>query len=122
MNRRRFLGTVGVVADGDARAYLLAVLNWYEVVNERVGDLPVVAAVTDDPSLVAYSPRVAGEALSFSWADGSLAAGGSRWNPVSGRAMDGPYEGTTLRRANDRTQTFPFAWLDFYPDGDIYGR
>jgi carotenoid cleavage dioxygenase-like enzyme len=34
---------LGVALDGEARAYSLNLLNHHEVVNDRVGDLPIAA-------------------------------------------------------------------------------
>ncbi len=113
---------LGIVADGTARAYpFKTVLEADGVVTDRVGDRPVVVASTHD-SLVAYDRRVDDRTLSVDRAAGALLAGDSRWDPVSGRALDGPYEGATLQRANDRSPMFWFAWADFFPDSGIYGR
>jgi hypothetical protein len=114
---------VGVASDGVARAYpFQRVSEGGGVVNDRVGDLPVVVSVDAADGLVAYDRRVDGETLSFR-ADGErhLAAGGWRWERTTGRAVDGPHEGTTLTRANGRSQMFWFAWLDFHPDTEVYG-
>ncbi len=35
---------VGVVAGDEARAYPLRILNWHELVNDRVADLPVLVS------------------------------------------------------------------------------
>ena len=50
----------------DARAYLVQILIWHEIVNDTVGGVPV--AVTYCPlcnSAIAYDRRVAGRVLSF---------------------------------------------------------
>ncbi len=118
---------VGVATDSRATAYPLAsVLEAGGVVNDAVGDLPVVVASTRD-SLVAYERRVDGTVLSFGRTgdrarSGQLTAGGSRWRPTSGRALDGPFEGTTLARANDRSPMYWLGWSSFYPDTAVYGR
>jgi hypothetical protein len=112
---------VGVATDAVARAYPFpAVRDAGGVVNDRVGDLPVVVAAADN-TLYAYVRRVDGETLTFSRDGDALAAGGSRWTVASGRAVDGPHEGTTLSRANDRSAMFWFAWADFFPETEIYG-
>ena len=57
---------VGLVINGDARAYPLRVLTWHEIVNDTVGGLPV--AVTFCPlcnSAVVYDRRVDGVATEF---------------------------------------------------------
>jgi hypothetical protein len=113
---------LGVATDDAAKAYpRVDVQDADGVVNDTVGDLPVVVATADD-SLFAYVRRVDGETLEFGRDGDALTAGGSRWSVVSGEAMDGPGEGTTLERANDRSQMFWFAWADFFPETEIYGQ
>jgi hypothetical protein len=112
---------IGVRHDGRSKAYPLSEIGDDATVNDAVGGLPVVVTTTGDGSLSAYERTVDDERLIFE-NDGPrhVRAGGSRWEKVSGRAVDGPYEGTTLVRANDRTELFWFAWVDFYPDTDLY--
>ncbi len=57
---------IGLVINGDARAYPLRVLTWHEIVNDVVGGLPVV--VTFCPlcnSAIVYDRRVDGVATEF---------------------------------------------------------
>jgi len=112
------------VENGDvARAYPFpAVESAGGVVNDSVGGLPVVVATDPGESLVAYERTVEGETLAFERVDERhLRAGGSRWRVVSGRAVDGPFEGTQLRRANDVSPEFWFAWAQFHPETELYG-
>lgn len=116
---------LGVARDGEARAYPLdRVIGAGGVVNDEVGGTPVVIAVTGDGdgSLVGYERRVDGETLTFEKNETELVAGGSRWNPLTGRATDGPFEGTTLTTANERSPMFFFAWLEFFPETTVYGE
>ncbi len=111
---------LGVATDGAARAYPFRVVREAGgVVNDRVGDLPVVVASTHD-SMVAYDRRVGGETVAFGRDGDALVGGGSRWAVVSGRARDGTHEGVELGRANDRSPMFWFAWQDFFPGTDVY--
>jgi hypothetical protein len=83
-------------------------------------------------SLVAYDRRVDGETLTFervppratdeSTADTTpvLRAGDSTWALLSGEGRSGPLADTRLRRANDRSQLFWFAWADFHPETEIW--
>lgn len=114
---------LGVARDGEARAYPLdRVIEAGGVVNDEVGGIPVVIAVTGerDGSLVGYERRVDGETLTFEKDGATLVAGGARWNPLTGRATDGSYEGATLTVANERSPMFFFAWLEFYPETTVY--
>jgi len=57
---------IGVVLEGEARAYPVRVLNWHEVVNDTVGGRPI--AVTYSPlcdSAVVFDRTVGSEVLSF---------------------------------------------------------
>jgi hypothetical protein len=111
---------VGVATDDAARAYPFpAVRDAGGVVNDRVGDRPVVVATVDN-SLYAYVRRIDGETPEFSREGTALTAGGSRWGIASGEARDGPHQGAALTRANNRSEMFWFAWAEFYPDSGIY--
>ncbi len=57
---------IGVLFNGEARAYPLWLLTWHEVCNDTVGGVPI--AVTYSPlcdSSAVFDRRVAGEALTF---------------------------------------------------------
>lgn len=112
---------VGVAADGVARAYPLDAVESAGVVNDTVGDLSVVVAASAGGSLVAYVRLVDGETVEFDRDGSVLVAAGSRWDLLTGRALDGPHEGAVLTRANDRSPMFWFAWADFNPETEIYG-
>ncbi|SEO86404.1 Protein of unknown function [Halogranum amylolyticum] len=111
---------VGVTADGVARAYPLDAVEDAGVVNDTVGDLPIVVATTNAGSLVAYVRRVGGKTLNFERDGDVLVGDGSRWNLVTGTAVDGPHRGTRLAHANDRSPSFWFAWADFHPETDLF--
>jgi hypothetical protein len=113
---------LGITAGESARAYPLEAVAEAGVVNERVGDRPVVVTTTtDNQTVVGYIRSVKGSVLRFERASEThLRAGGSRWEIATGRAVDGPYEGTQLRSASERGQLFWFAWLDFQPDTTVF--
>jgi len=114
---------VGVRHDGTARAYPFDAVQNAGVVNDRVGGLPVAVTTTPAGGMAAYVRRVGGTALEFTGVDEELlAAGGSRWERATGRAVDGPHEGTTLERANDEPPMFWEGWSNFNPETGIYGE
>ncbi|AFK19378.2 DUF3179 domain-containing protein [Haloferax mediterranei ATCC 33500] len=113
---------IGITAGGVARAYPLDAVKNAGVVNDTVGELPVVVASSTDGTLVAYVRRIDGSVAEFERDGSALVAAGSRWDLLTGRALDGSHEGATLTRANDRSPMFWFAWADFNPDTEIYGR
>lgn len=114
---------LGVRHDGVSRAYPLSVIKRRGVVNDEIAGLPVVLAVGPRDTVFGFVRRIEGQVLRFTIGDEMhLLAGDSRWRVSTGLAVDGPYEGTQLHRANDRTPMFWFAWLDFYPETDVFGQ
>jgi hypothetical protein len=113
---------VGVTSGDTTRVYPFPVVAERGVIDDRVGDRPVVVATSPDGSLVAYDRRVDGETLAFE-TDGEefLTAGGSRWRRTTGRAVDGPHEGDRLRPVNDLPPMFWYGWSKFNEDTDVYG-
>ena len=116
---------LGITDDGAATAYPLeTVIDRGGVVNDAVGDLPVVVTVgPDETSLFGFVRRVDGETITFEPENPRrMAGGGSLWSVSEGRAVEGPMEGTTLDPATEKGQLFWFAWADFNPDTAIFGR
>jgi hypothetical protein len=112
---------LGVSHEGTSVAYPLPAVREAGVVNDTVGGRPVVVTVAPGDTLVAFDRRADGRRLRFTaGGEETLRAGGSRWERLTGRAVSGAYEGTTLSRANDRSQLFWFAWLDFTPRTTVY--
>ncbi|WP_433623937.1 DUF3179 domain-containing protein [Halomicrococcus sp. NG-SE-24] len=112
---------LGIAANGRARAYPFPAVERAGVVNDAVGGLPVVVAVTPDGTLVGYDRRVGGEPLRFERdGDATMRGGGSRWALSTGRAVDGPHRGTELASATDAPPLFWFAWRKFHPWTDLY--
>ncbi|MDY6764245.1 MAG: DUF3179 domain-containing (seleno)protein, partial [Halobacteria archaeon] len=114
---------LGIRASGVAKAYPLNKVKEEKVINDKVGNLPVVVAVGPDNTLVSYVRRLNGKEFRFK-PDGNrhMRGGGSRWLINTGRAVDGPHEGETLKKANEMTPMFWFAWLDFNPETTVYGN
>jgi hypothetical protein len=94
---------IGLVINGDAKAYPLRIMMWHEIANEVVGGVPV--AVTYCPlcnTALAFESTVAGTALDFG-VTGKLRFSDlvmydrqteSWWQQFSGRALVGAYAGT----------------------------
>lgn len=114
---------VGIANNNVSRAYSAGTVTEAGVITDSVGGLPVVVTTTPDGTPVAWVREVDDETLSFEAADERhLTAGGSRWTRTTGRAVDGPYEGTRLTQANAVSSLFWFAWLDIHPDTELYGN
>lgn len=98
---------IGLVINGDARAYPIPILSSHEIVNDVVGGEPM--AITWCPlcySALVFSRRVEGEARPLTFGvSGKLLYNtlvmydrqtGSLWSQLYGAAVDGPLAGTTL--------------------------
>lgn len=106
---------VGVAIGGDARAYLVPILEYHQVVNDEVGGVPI--AVTFDPLTGAarvFERNAAGKKLRFG-VSGLLYNSGfllydheteSLWSQFQGRAIAGPLAGTALRSLRVRQEEF----------------
>jgi hypothetical protein len=114
----------------DTRAYPLQILIWHEIVNDRVGGMPV--AVTFCPlcnTAIAFDRTVRGRTLSFG-TTGNLRNSDlvmydrqteSWWQQFGGQALVGHYAGTRLRQLPARI----VAWRDFardHPHGLVLTR
>ena len=118
---------IGLEIGGDARAYPLRVLTWHEIVNDTVGDVPVI--VTYCPlcnAAIVFERTVAGEATEFG-TTGKLRhsdmvmydrATESWWQQFTGEAIAGERLGTTLPLVASRLES----WAQFkarHPQGRV---
>jgi hypothetical protein len=113
---------VGVATGEAATAYSRSAVAETGVVNDWVGDLPVVVVAAAGALPHVYDRRVDGRVLAFERTDNRLLGGGSTWSPTSGRAQSRPHEGQRLDRVPGATGTYWFAWAAFHPDTAVYGR
>jgi hypothetical protein len=114
---------LGVRHGGVTRAYPFPAVAEAGVVNDDVGGLPVAVTVTPEGGLAGYDRRVDGETRRFDPAgETSLRGAGSRWRRSTGRAVDGPHEGTRLDAATGQPPMFWHGWSKFYPETTVYGE
>lgn len=111
----------------ETRAYPLQILIWHEIVNDRIGRMPI--AVTFCPlchSALVFDRRLAGRVLTLG-VSGYLRNSdmvmydhqtGSVWT-MTGRAVAGPLTHTQLAPI-PHGDYFAFAFLAFYPEADVY--
>ncbi len=120
---------LGVHRNGEARAYPVRILNWHEIVNDRIGGEPVV---------ISYCP-LCGTGIGFlAEADGRRTFGvsgllynsdvlmydresESLWSQIPGRAVSGPMRGKQLRRIVLEHTTWA-DWRMRYPDTAVLSR
>jgi hypothetical protein len=121
---------IAVVVNGQARAYPEQILVWHEIVNDRLGGVPI--AVTYCPlcnSALVFDRRVGGRVLTFG-TTGRLRNSDlvmwdrqtqSWWQQITGQAVVGSYTGTTLRPLDAQV----LSWSDFkarYPGAAVLSR
>jgi hypothetical protein len=106
---------VGVAIGGDARAYLVPILEYHQIVNDEVGGVAI--AVTYDPLTGApavFERTLDGKALRFG-VSGLVYNSGfllydrgteSLWSQFEGRAIAGALAGKSLRRMRARQEEF----------------
>lgn len=97
---------LGLVVDGIAKAYPIAIMNWHELVNDRFGGRSVVVSYCPLCGTgMAYSARAVGRELEFG-VSGLLYNSDvllydrqthSLWSQILGRAVTGLLNGTVLQ-------------------------
>ena len=115
---------------GESRFYALSILHRHEIVNDRIGGIPV--AVTYCPlcnTALAFDRRVGGEVLRFGvsgllrnsdlvmWDDGTV----SLWQQITGEAIVGAATGTVLTHIPSAIVSFG-EFTAAYPDGQSLSR
>ncbi len=123
-------GTVPVISfavKGDARAYPLGILMRHEIVNDRVGGIPV--AVTYCPlcnSSIVFDARLDGQELEFG-TTGNLRKSGlvmydrqteSWWQQFMGEAIVGELTGKKLKMLPSRVESFA-RFKERFPAGKV---
>ncbi len=120
MNPKRKV--IGVVVDGRSKAYVEYLVNQEKIINDLVGEEPLVLFRAPDDRIRAFRRVVDGQALHFEIQDGQLLdqETGTLWN-FDGEPLSGP-----LRSPEHRLEelllssAFWFAWVAFYPDTELY--
>jgi hypothetical protein len=119
---------VGVVLGGSTKAYPFDLLSGMPIINDSLGGGDVLVYMErDTETALVYDREVDGRVLTFSMAEedhGGFAVlvdaeTGTRWLALTGKAIDGPLEGTVLNRALSHL-SFWFAWKDWNPDTEVY--
>jgi hypothetical protein len=123
---------LGIVVDGEARAYPVRILNWHEIVNDRIGDTPLL--VTWCPlcgSGVAYDPRIEGHDGPLEFGVSGLLynsdvlfydrATESLWSQLEHRAVSGPLAGARLETVFLRHTSWG-DWRERHPQTRVLAR
>ncbi len=115
-----------------AKVYPFADLNRAGVVNDRFAGREILVTYCEEAaSGVVFERVLRGATLKFSLLAAKDAKGaaacrfmkdertGSRWQRLTGLAVEGPLKGARLRQIPS-TLSFWFGWKDYYPESDIY--
>ena len=116
---------VGLDTGGARRAYPVAVLKNERVVNDQLGNQPIVVLATANGEMVtAYDRVLGGRTLTFEHrrpADQVVdVETGSRWNAF-GECVAGRLRGRRLSVLTPMPSLW-FSWAQFYPDTDVYTK
>jgi len=111
---------IGLVLEDAAKAYPYPDVSAVGVVNDMMGEYPVLVWANDD-NYHAYLRQVDDRTLTFRWENGQLVdeETGSVWDVMRGRAMSGPLEGQALQSVPSLS-SYDWAWRDFYPGSAFY--
>lgn len=111
---------IGVTVAGQAKAYPYHVVASRTLVEDRIGEIPILVWAHDDDYRV-FLRRVGEDVLHFEWREGRLVdkETGSRWDAQLGVAREGEYAGQALQQIPSFS-SFPSSWKDFHPEGEIY--
>ena len=122
---------VGVTIGNDSRAYPVSLLEVHEVVNDRLGGVPI--AISFSPladAVVVVRREVDGTPVRFGLSGLMLDAthllydrdapdAASLWSPIRRRAMSGPRTGVRLDLVPDVAVTSWQSWLATHPDTTV---
>ena len=115
---------IGVEQNEAAVAYPFSVLNDNPVVNDHVGDIPVLVVFNPETGTgVVFNRKLKGQTLTFQIAEGLLLVDeetGTTWDGLTGEALDGELAGGNLERIKS-TASFWFGWKDWFPETRVYG-
>ncbi len=111
---------IGVILAGQAKAYYYTDVEAAGVINDILGDVPIVVWATDEAFHV-YVREAAGRALTFR-AEGDALVDeetASTWDVARGLAKSGSLKGESLQPVPSLS-SYDWAWADFYPDSEFY--
>ena len=115
---------LGVSADGQSRTYPAVVVADQKVINDQLGETPLVIFCVDDYMQV-FDRRIVGAALTFDRAEQGPGfvdrESGSKWS-ATGKCTTGEQHGTQLAAIPHYNKIFWFVWSDYFPNCGIYGE
>ena len=125
---------LGVELNGDARAYPLRILDWHEVINDVIGEIPVTVAYCPLCGTgVLYATKVEGREVPIEFGSSGLVYRSrqlvydlqtdSLWDLFSGRPVVGPLTGSGIElRTLPIVMTRWSDWQQRHPDTRVLSR
>ncbi len=113
---------IGVALAEGVKAYWVELVSRQVVVNDHIGELPVVVyANPEDKAVHVYVRRLNEQVLDFKWVNGRLQdqQTGTFWDPAKGLGVEGPLRNRLLKEL-PFSSTYGWAWVSFYPDTQLY--
>ena len=114
---------VGVRINESYRAYPFKSFRRKSIINDKVGDVPVLAFHDLESNATAVFLRtVEGQALTFEPARGYFVKDvttETTWNLITGMATEGKLKGHTLERL-PAMNIYWFAWARYHPETTVY--
>jgi len=111
---------IGLLIDGNAKAFPFIEARDQGVINDSLGSIPILLWVGEN-SFHAYLRLVEGKTLTFRSENGLLIDNEtqSTWNETLGLAIKGPLQGKILQGIPS-SSAYNWAWFDFFPESEIY--
>ncbi len=114
---------VGIHINESYRAYPFTAFKKQSIINDEVGDVPVLAFHDLESNATAVFLRaVKGQTLRFKPVQGYFvkdATTGTTWNLITGMAAEGKLKGYTLERV-PAMNIYWFAWARYHPETTLY--
>ncbi|MFQ5794370.1 MAG: DUF3179 domain-containing protein [Candidatus Bipolaricaulia bacterium] len=113
---------IGIIIDGDTKAYARKAYDELSLLNDRIGNTPILVVKTPADQVRFFVRRDVerDRALEFEFIDGRLIDKQTRsvWN-FRGEAVSGEFAGTQLEEIS-AIPSFWFAWVSFNPDTELF--
>jgi hypothetical protein len=112
----------GITHDAFASAYCFRPAAEAGILNDSVGEVPVLVYVDPDSrDIRVFDRRIDSQVSTFQMSDGELRdfETGTRWNPVNGLSLTGELAHEVLNQI-PFTTAFDWSWRDLYPDSSFY--
>ncbi|MFQ5934305.1 MAG: DUF3179 domain-containing (seleno)protein, partial [Dehalococcoidia bacterium] len=106
----------------NAKAYPYEIASREQVINDALGDNPILVYVDPETrSIHSYLRKVGSQTLTLELREGQLVdlETGTTWDPARGFAIKGELKGQILLEIPYVT-AFDWAWLAFHPDTEFY--